>query len=111
MKAKLMISISILAGFLFVLGAWWTAMALEGERIARAELPDGVYMILTQDFYKTLKEEGGGSSKVYSNDHSDLYLRQIAVSTKFMVETNLQILRQQEEIRKLLQDLLIKNKK
>ena len=109
MKAKFVKPISILAGCLFLLGTWLTAMALEGERIARVTVPEGVYIDLTRDFYEALKRDGG-DSKVYSNDPSDLYLRQIAVSSKFMVETNLQILKQQEEIRQLLRDLLINRK-
>ena len=109
MKSKFVICISMLGGCILLLGTWWTAMALEGERVARATVPEGVYIDLTRDFYEALKRDGG-DSKVYSNDPSDQYLRQIAVSAKFMVETNLQILKQQEEIRLLLRELL-SNKK
>ena len=109
MKAKFVIPVSILAGCLFLLGTWWTAMALDGERIARVAIPEGVYIDLTQDFYEALKRDGGNSN-VYSNDPSDRYLSQIAVSAKFMVETNLQILKQQEEIRQLLRELLVNKK-
>lgn len=63
-------------------------------------IPEGVYIKLINEFYNALK-----SSKdvTYSNDTSLEYLRQIAINTKFMVETNLQILRQQEQIIKLLE--------
>ncbi len=63
-------------------------------------IPEGVYIKLTKDFYDSLKSSG---NITYSNDPSIEYLRQIAVSTKFMVETNLQILKQQEKIIQLLE--------
>ena len=71
------------------------------------QIPEGVYIRLTKDFYDALKNQG---SKVYSNDPSDEYLKQIAISTKFMVETNLEILKQQEKMNLML-DLLLKDKK
>ena len=64
---------------------------------------NGVYIELTEDFYRALREENLNGEKVYSNKMADEYLRQISVSTKFMVETNLHILRQQEKIIQLLQ--------
>lgn len=57
---------------------------------------------LTEDFYHALRSEG---AKTYSTDSSDEYLRQIAVSTRFMVETNLKILQQQKRIIQLLEAL------
>lgn len=71
------------------------------------QVPEGVYIRLTKDFYEALKNQG---SKVYTNNPSDEYLKQIAISTKFMVETNLEILKQQEKMNTML-DSLFKNKK
>ena len=57
---------------------------------------------LTEDFYHALRSEG---AKTLTTGSSDEYLRQIAVSTRFMVETNLRLLQQQERIIQLLEAL------
>jgi hypothetical protein len=57
---------------------------------------------LTEDFYRTLRSEG---TRTYATGSSDEYLRQIAVSSRFMVETNLQLLQQQKRIIQLLEAL------
>jgi hypothetical protein len=57
---------------------------------------------LTEDFYQALRSEG---ARTYATGSSDEYLRQIAVSTRFMVETNLKLLQQQKRIIQLLEDL------
>ncbi len=75
------------------------------------QIPEGVYIKLTKDFYEALKNEGSGGAKVYTNDPSDEYLKQIAISTKFMVETNLEILKQQESMNQMLNSLLKSRKK
>lgn len=59
-----------------------------------------VYIELTEDFYQALKTD---NNKRYTTNPSDDHLRQIAISTRFMVETNLQILERQEQIIKLLE--------
>ncbi len=69
-------------------------------------LPQGIYIDLTREFYEALKAEGSSGNKTYTNEISQEYLRQIAVSAKFMVETNLRILKNQEKIINLLQSLL-----
>jgi hypothetical protein len=66
-------------------------------------MPEGVYLKLTKEFYEALKAEGEEGVKVYSNDPSKEYLRQIAVASRYMVETNLQMLKNQERIIKLLE--------
>jgi hypothetical protein len=66
-------------------------------------LPEGVSIKLTKEFYDALKAEAEAGVKVYSNDPSQQYLRQIAVSSRYMVESNLQILKNQERIIKLLE--------
>lgn len=71
-------------------------------------LPRGVYLELTKDFYETLRDEGDRGAKVYSNDPSAQYLKEIAVSSRFMVQTNLEILRQQEAMNEMLRRLLEK---
>jgi hypothetical protein len=78
---------------------------------SRNLVPEGVYIDMTRDFYETLRNEGGAGAKVYSNDPSAEYLKQISISARFMVETNLQILRHQEEMVRLLQSLSDKKKK
>lgn len=55
---------------------------------------------LTESFYRALRQEGDAT---YTTKAADEYLRQIAVSTKFMVETNLRIIRQQARIIELLE--------
>jgi hypothetical protein len=73
-------------------------------------IPEGVYIELTEEFYEALRNNSYGGSKTYSNDPSKDYLKQIAISTRFMVETNLQILRHQEKMIRLLENLQGKNK-
>jgi hypothetical protein len=80
--------------------------AQEGGAIGR--IPKGLYIELNKEFYQALKEEATGGTKVYSNNASEEYLRQIAISSRFIVETNLQIIRQQENMIELLQTLLEK---
>ena len=77
----------------------------------RYQIPEGVYIKLTKDFYEALKNGGSGGAKVYTNDPSDEYLKQIAISAKFMVETNLEILKQQERMNQMLDSLLKGRKK
>jgi hypothetical protein len=55
---------------------------------------------LTEDFYKALRNEG---TTTYTTERQNEYLRQIAVSTKFMVETNLRIIEQQARMIELLE--------
>ena len=81
----------------------------EDDRI-KGRIPEGVYIELTKEFYEALQNNGCGGTKTYSNDPSKDYLKQIAVSTRFMVETNLQILKQQEKMIQLLEDLNGKKK-
>jgi len=73
-------------------------------------LPQGVYVDLTRDFYEALRGTTEDGNKVYTNNMSDEYLRQIAVSSTFTVRTNLQIIKQQERIIQLLQSIRDKEK-
>lgn len=69
----------------------------------RYPVPKGVYVDLNKDFYRALQEEGSSNSRTYSNDMSLTYLKEIAISARFMVETNLQILKNQERIIQMLE--------
>jgi len=75
------------------------------DRGERYPVPDGVFIKLTEDFYRALREQGEQQSTTTRTDASSAYLHQIAVSSRFMVETNLQILKQQETIIRLLQSI------
>lgn len=56
---------------------------------------------LTESFYRALRAEG--THKTYRTDASEEYLRQIAVSSRFTVESNLKIIKQQDRIIELLE--------
>jgi hypothetical protein len=73
-----------------------TAGAESGSRDQRHKIT----IELTEDFYRALRNE---TAKTYSTDRHDEYLRQISVSTKFMVETNLRIIEQQARMIELLE--------
>ena len=96
----------ILAALVVILNVAGNGSA-QDEGLKRS-IPEGVYIKLTKDFYEALRGEGTQGVKTYTNDPSIEYLRQIAVSSKFMVESNLQILKQQEDMIRLLQSLLEK---
>lgn len=70
-----------------------------------SQLPEGVYLNLTQDFYQALRQE---SANVYSTNADQGQLKELAISARFMVQTNLAILKQQEQMVYLLQQLLRK---
>jgi hypothetical protein len=97
----------------FFIAGFILSVLLLGQGLLRAQegggnrpIPKGLYIELNKDFYEALKEEGTGRTKVYSNNPSEEYLRQIAISSRFIVETNLQIIRQQENMIELLQTFL-----
>lgn len=81
------------------------------ENDEKNRLPEGVYIELTRDFYEAMKDRGTGGQTVYTNDPSIEYLREISVSSRFAVETNLQIIRQQERIISLLETIAEKKSK
>ncbi|MBW1768733.1 MAG: hypothetical protein JRJ02_08205 [Deltaproteobacteria bacterium] len=101
-------------GVIFVAGSL-LGMILCGSAIVNGQdtdskinIPEGVYIELTKDFYEALQGERYGGTKTYSNDPSTEYLKQISISARFMVETNLHILKQQERIIQLLHSHLKK---
>ncbi len=83
----------VMAGCLLglILGQAVTGLSQDSRPV-----PRGTYIELNNDFYRALREEG--NTKTYSNDMNQDYLKEIAVSTRFMVETNLQILKNQERL-------------
>lgn len=96
-------------GFLFTAGCLFgfilgqTIMGFSQDSRQRYPVQEGVYVDLTADFYRALREEGGSNSKTYSNDMSLSYLREISIASRFMVETNLQVLKNQERMLQLLE--------
>ena len=82
-----------MAVLLVSMGGWAAAADEPGTRIE---------VELTESFYRALRAEG---NKTYSTDKSEEYLRQIAVSARYAVESNLEIVRQQERIIELLEKL------
>jgi hypothetical protein len=89
--------LSVLAAFLYQ-----TAAAQSDAKDQRRKIT----IELTEDFYRALRNETG---KTYTTERQDEHLRQIAVSTRFMVETNLRIIEQQARIVDLLEKQAIKN--
>ncbi len=102
--------IVFLAGSFLGMILWGPIMTYGENKGSENPIPEGVYIELTKDFYEALRDEGSRGTKNYSNDPSLEYLKEISISSRFMVETNLQILRHQERIIQLLHTLL-KNKK
>ena len=73
-------------------------IAQEQDSDSVKDLPNGVYLKLTREFYESLNS----NTNTYSNSKSSEYLREISISSRFIVESNLQIIKQQEEIIRLL---------
>jgi hypothetical protein len=94
-------------------GAWgslaavWLVLILApvGVQAQGPKASAGIYIKLTEDFYRALKDQGDSSTRTYSNHMSDEYLRRIAIASRYAVETNLQVLRQQERIIELLETI------
>ena len=82
----------------------WSGHSTVNSVLADQEAVSGrgpeIEVHLTESFYRALRQEGDAN---YTTKAADEYLRQIAVSTKFMVETNLRIIRQQARIIELLE--------
>lgn len=77
------------------------------EDLSPTEDPEiEIHLDLTRQFYEALRRADVAQAGRLSTDRSDRYLEQIAISTRFMVETNLRLLKEQAEIKALLQELL-----
>jgi hypothetical protein len=96
----------VLAVFFVGVIIWTPAVTYSRDSYSDNRLPEGVYIKLTKDFYEALQNTGTEGVKTYSNDPSNAYLKEIAVSARFLVETNLQILKQQEEIIQLMRSFM-----
>ncbi len=70
----------------------------------RRNIPEGVYIDLNKEFYEAL-QGGTTTTRTYGSDPQQDYLRRIAVSTEYMVRTNLTVIQQQERIINLLESL------
>ncbi|MGD9159930.1 MAG: hypothetical protein PVG39_16055 [Desulfobacteraceae bacterium] len=84
-----------------LLGCGITAFCIAQDSKSNKDLPEGVYLKLTREFYESLSD----NKNTYSNNKSTEYLREISISSRFNVETNLQIIKQQEEIIRLLKSI------
>ena len=98
---------------LIISAGYITAMIVIGPVTAygedssyRKNLPDGVYMELTKEFYDALRKEDSSGKKVYSSDSSRKYLKEVAVAARLMVETNQKIIKQHEKMIQLLETLV-----
>lgn len=100
--------ITAFLGVLCLLAADPIGIATAAAQEEAARIPQGVYLELTESFYEALKRDPRQGATVYSNDPSAADLREIAVSAQFVVKTNLEILKQQEEMIRLLRRLLEK---
>ena len=85
-----------------LLGCGITVYCTAKDSESNHDLPEGVYLKLTREFYESLNEN---NKNTYSNNKSTEYLREISISSRFIVESNLQIIRQQEEIIRLLKTI------
>ena len=96
------ISVSAL---MLLLGCGVTVYCIAQDSGSKKDLPEGVYLKLDREFYETLSN----NKNTYSNDKSTEYLREISISSRYFVETNLQIIKQQEEMIRLLKTIADKN--
>jgi hypothetical protein len=101
--------IGITAFLILLTGTLMDSVSIADEKKTPVAPKQGIYIELTEDFYRALKEDAGDTRR-YSNQVSESHLRRIEISTRFMVETNLQILRQQEKIIQLLEEIRSKSK-
>jgi hypothetical protein len=92
-------------GIIIVIFTCGVGVTFAEEEDTLYKLPENIYINMTKDFYEALKKNGSNSKRVYGSKMSDEYLRQISVSTKFMAETNLQIIKQQEQVIRLLESI------
>ena len=104
---KLFVKAVTFSALILFLACGITVYCIAGDSDSAKRLPEGVYMKLNREFYDSLSND----KNTYSNNKSTEYLREISISSKFMVETNLQIIRQQEEIIRLLATIADKKKK
>ena len=98
---KLFAKFLCVSALVLILGCGITVYCIAQDSESKKDLPDGVYLKLTREFYESLSN----NKNTYSNNKSAEYLKEISVSSRFIVETNLQIIKQQEEIIRLLKTI------
>jgi hypothetical protein len=93
--------------FLFFLTLSFWPCVTPAEDVAPPSGPEvEIHLDLTRQYYDALRRADNARTRHLSTDRSDRYLEQIAISTRFMVETNLRLLKEQAEIKALLRELL-----
>ena len=99
-KMKKFVKLLYVSALALLLGCGITVYCIAREQGSDSakDLPDGVYLKLTREFYESMNSD----TNRYSNNKSTEYLREISISSRFAVESNLQIIKQQEEIIRLL---------
>ncbi len=101
------LALVILMAFIAVLAA--DQRPPQGPGPHHAYPPVGIYLDLTEEFNRAMQYDGSGGTRTLSTNMSEDYLHQIAIATRYTVETNLQILKQQERIIQLLEKNAGKN--
>lgn len=105
------IKIGALAGCVMAVFFCTAALSFsQGVQGRRGSAPNSPDIELTKEFYDALLKSNSAGKTVYTNDPSLEYLQQIAVSMRFLVETNLEMLAQQKRTNRLLTSLLEKQK-
>jgi hypothetical protein len=92
----------IAAAALAMIVAVTAAYAKRPQQPAYPYPPAGIYLQLSEDFYRDMGTHDD-DTRTLSTNLSETYLRQIAVATRYTVETNLKILQQQARIIELLE--------
>ncbi len=102
-RRRLLPVLLLLTALLLPIGS--SAPAGDRPPRARESRSPTVFLDISEAFYRALdaRDRGERVSGTDTAAMADEYLRQIAVSTRYMVETNLQLLRQQERIIQLLE--------
>jgi hypothetical protein len=110
MKSVKTALIQVLFIVILGIGLFFAEVGFAQDKAGRNGFQDGLYIELTESFYRALRGEAERDSVTYTTEMRNEHLRQIAVSARFMVETNLQIIRQQEQMIRLL-DAIDKHRK
>ena len=98
---KLSTKVLYISALVLLLGCSITVYCIAQDSDSKRDLPEGVYLKLTREFYESLNN----NKNTYSNNKSTEYLKEISISSRFIVESNLQIIKQQEEIIRLLKTI------
>ena len=69
-----------------------------------------IHLDLNRQFYEALRQADSARGRSLSTDASERHLEQIAISARFMVETNLRLLQEQAETNALLRELIKSSK-